>query len=123
MTTPAGFDARRFKALERSGFNRIAARYADGALGLAEGLILLPSNRARSAVQAAFVRAGGQGLLMPRLNLLLFLQRYVRSDFFGSLRNGLLFYRLFFVNSRYGYFSLFFFSNSNCIVIRNFIAR
>lgn len=42
-------------------------RYADGALGLAEGLILLPSNRARSAVQAAFVRAGGAGLLMPRL--------------------------------------------------------
>ena len=42
-------------------------RYADGALGLAEGVILLPSNRARSAVQAAFVRAGGAGLLMPRL--------------------------------------------------------
>ncbi len=31
MTTPDNFDARRFKALERSGFNRIAARYADGA--------------------------------------------------------------------------------------------
>lgn len=45
----------------------LIARFADGALGLAEGLILLPSNRARSAVQAAFVRAGGQGLLMPRL--------------------------------------------------------
>jgi ATP-dependent helicase/nuclease subunit B len=45
----------------------IVARYADGALGLAEGLILLPSNRARSAVQAAFVRAGGEGILMPRL--------------------------------------------------------
>ncbi|WP_215353749.1 double-strand break repair protein AddB [Sphingopyxis soli] len=45
----------------------IIARYADGALGLAEGLILLPSNRARSAVQAALVRAGGAGLLMPRL--------------------------------------------------------
>lgn len=45
----------------------ILARHADGALGLAEGLILLPSNRARSAVQAAFVRAGGAGLLMPRL--------------------------------------------------------
>ncbi len=29
--TPEGFDARRFKSLERSGFNRIAARYADGA--------------------------------------------------------------------------------------------
>jgi ATP-dependent helicase/nuclease subunit B len=45
----------------------LIARFADGALGLAEGLILLPSNRARSAVQAAFVRAGGAGLLMPRL--------------------------------------------------------
>lgn len=42
-------------------------RFADGAMGLAEGLILLPSNRARSAVQAAFVRASGAGLLMPRL--------------------------------------------------------
>ncbi|ALJ14920.1 double-strand break repair protein AddB [Sphingopyxis macrogoltabida] len=45
----------------------LIARFADGALGLAEGLILLPSNRAKSAVQAAFVRAGGAGLLMPRL--------------------------------------------------------
>ena len=45
----------------------VIARFDDGALGLAQGLILLPSNRARSAVQAAFVRAGGQGLLMPRL--------------------------------------------------------
>jgi ATP-dependent helicase/nuclease subunit B len=45
----------------------LIARYADGALGLAQGLIVLPSNRARSAVQAAFVRAGGSGLLMPRL--------------------------------------------------------
>ncbi|WP_332817846.1 double-strand break repair protein AddB [Sphingopyxis sp.] len=45
----------------------LIARFADGALGLAEGLILLPSNRARSAMQAAFVRAGGAGLLMPRL--------------------------------------------------------
>ncbi len=42
-------------------------RYGDDALGLAQGLILLPSNRARSAVQAAFVRASGTGLLMPRL--------------------------------------------------------
>jgi ATP-dependent helicase/nuclease subunit B len=45
----------------------LIARHADGALGLAQGLIILPSNRARSAVQAAFVRAGGTGLLMPRL--------------------------------------------------------
>ncbi|MBN8843700.1 MAG: double-strand break repair protein AddB [Sphingomonadales bacterium] len=44
----------------------IVDRHADGALGLAKGVVLLPSNRARSAVQAAFVRAGGAGLLMPR---------------------------------------------------------
>ncbi|AKU13766.1 methyltransferase [Azoarcus sp. CIB] len=31
MSAPADFDARRFKAQERAGFNRIAARYADGA--------------------------------------------------------------------------------------------
>lgn len=42
-------------------------RFADQNLGLARGLILLPSNRARMAVQSAFVRAGGQGILMPRL--------------------------------------------------------
>lgn len=45
----------------------LIARYADGALGLAQGLVLLPSNRARSAVQGALVRAGGAGMLMPRL--------------------------------------------------------
>ena len=31
MTQPPAFDARRFKTLERKGFNRIAAAYADGA--------------------------------------------------------------------------------------------
>ena len=30
-SSAAGFDTRRFKAMERAGFNRIAARYADGA--------------------------------------------------------------------------------------------
>lgn len=41
--------------------------FADGELGLARTMVLLPNNRARSAVQAAFVRAGGEGLLLPRL--------------------------------------------------------
>ncbi|WP_033075616.1 double-strand break repair protein AddB [Sphingopyxis sp. MWB1] len=45
----------------------VMARWGGTPLDLAHGLILLPSNRARSAVQAAFVRAGGKGLLMPRL--------------------------------------------------------
>lgn len=42
-------------------------RFGSDPLALAHGMILLPSNRARSAVQAAFVRAGGEGLLLPRL--------------------------------------------------------
>ena len=45
-TSTPGFDARRFKALERSGFNRIAARYADGA-------------PLRSGLQAALLEAAG----------------------------------------------------------------
>src|SRR4051812_17325891 len=36
-------------------------------LGLARGRILLPNNRAVRAVTEAFVRASGEGLLLPRL--------------------------------------------------------
>jgi len=58
-----GFDARRFKAMERAGFNRIAARYADGAhlrAGLATALLdaadLVPGQRVLDL-------ASGPGLL------------------------------------------------------------
>src|SRR5881394_1104927 len=36
-------------------------------LGLARGRVLLPNNRAVRAVTEAFVRASGNGLLLPRL--------------------------------------------------------
>ena len=42
-------------------------RYGDDPLRLARGLVLLPNNRGRRAVQDAFVRASGGGLLLPRL--------------------------------------------------------
>src|SRR4051794_17202634 len=42
-------------------------RFAKGPLGLAQGRILLPNNRAVRAVTEAFVRASGGGLLLPRL--------------------------------------------------------
>lgn len=45
----------------------LLARHGGDPLGLARGTLILPNNRARGAVQAAFVRAGGTGLLMPRL--------------------------------------------------------
>src|SRR3954449_10900761 len=45
----------------------LIARFGRGPLGLAEGRILLPNNRAVRAVTEAFVRQSGSGLLLPRL--------------------------------------------------------
>jgi len=42
-------------------------RFGKDPLGLAQGRILLPNNRAVRAVMEAFVRASGSGLLLPRL--------------------------------------------------------
>ena len=42
-------------------------RHGSDPLALAGAMVLLPNQRARDAVQAAFVRAGGAGLLLPRL--------------------------------------------------------
>ena len=60
---PPGFDARRFKAMERAGFNRIAARYAEGAhlrtdlaTALLEAAALVPGQRVLDL-------ASGPGLL------------------------------------------------------------
>ncbi len=45
----------------------LIARFGKDRLGLAQGRILLPNNRAVRAVTEAFVRASGNGLLLPRL--------------------------------------------------------
>ena len=45
----------------------IIRRFGKEPLGLARGRILLPNNRAVRAVTDAFVRASGEGLLLPRL--------------------------------------------------------
>ena len=45
----------------------LIARFGKDPLGLARGRILLPNNRAVRAVTDAFVRASGNGLLLPRL--------------------------------------------------------
>ena len=42
-------------------------RYAKHDFGLARGLIILPNNRARAAVQEAFVRKSADGLLLPQM--------------------------------------------------------
>jgi len=45
----------------------LIAQFGKDPLGLAQGRILLPNNRAVRAVTEAFVRASGSGLLLPRL--------------------------------------------------------
>jgi ATP-dependent helicase/nuclease subunit B len=45
----------------------LIARFGKDPLGLAQGRILLPNNRALRAVTDAFVRMSGSGLLLPRL--------------------------------------------------------
>ncbi|MFL6759680.1 PD-(D/E)XK nuclease family protein [Sphingomonas sp.] len=45
----------------------LIARFGKDPLGLAQGRILLPNNRAVRAVTDAFVRQSGSGLLLPRL--------------------------------------------------------
>jgi ATP-dependent helicase/nuclease subunit B len=45
----------------------LLARFGAEATGLADGIILVPNNRAARAITDAFVRRSGGGLLMPRL--------------------------------------------------------
>jgi len=45
----------------------LIARYGRGPTGLAQGMVLVPNNRAARGVQDAFVRHSGGGLLLPRL--------------------------------------------------------
>src|SRR4051794_41402563 len=45
----------------------LIAQFGGEPLGLAQGRILLPNNRAVRAVTEAFVRQSGNGLLLPRL--------------------------------------------------------
>ena len=61
--TSAGFDARRFKALERTGFNRIAARYADGAPLRASLQAALLDAAAPASGEHILDLAAGPGLL------------------------------------------------------------
>ena len=63
MSHPPGFDARRFKTLERSGFNRIAARYADGAPLRADLQDALLAAAALAPGESVLDLAAGPGLL------------------------------------------------------------
>ncbi|HJV25293.1 MAG TPA: methyltransferase domain-containing protein [Aromatoleum sp.] len=63
MSAPAGFDAQRFKAQERAGFNRIAARYAEGAHLRADLAVALIEAAELAPGQHVLDLASGPGLL------------------------------------------------------------
>ncbi|WP_018987983.1 class I SAM-dependent methyltransferase [Aromatoleum toluclasticum] len=63
MSAPADFDARRFKAQERAGFNRIAERYAEGAHLRADLATALLDAADLAPGQTVLDLASGPGLL------------------------------------------------------------
>jgi ATP-dependent helicase/nuclease subunit B len=64
---PAVFTIPSHRAFADSLAAGLIDRFGKGPLGLAEGRILLPNNRAVRTVTEAFVRLSGGGLLLPRL--------------------------------------------------------
>ncbi|MBJ7445238.1 MAG: hypothetical protein JHD32_13230, partial [Sphingobium sp.] len=64
---PALFSIPAHRAFSDALVAGLLARHGGDPMALAQGMILLPSNRAVRAVSDAFVRASGGGLLLPRL--------------------------------------------------------
>ncbi|HEX8402872.1 MAG TPA: double-strand break repair protein AddB [Allosphingosinicella sp.] len=67
MTSPRVFTIPPHRAFADALAAGLIARYGAGKTGLAQGLILVPNNRAGRAITDAFVRRSEGGLLLPRL--------------------------------------------------------
>jgi len=65
--SPAIFSIPAHRSFADSLVAGLIGRYGRDPLGLAQGRILLPNNRAVRTVTEAFVRASGSGLVLPRL--------------------------------------------------------
>ena len=66
-TRPALFNIPAHRAFSDALVTGILARHGNDLVRLAQGMILLPNNRAIRSVSDAFVRKSGGGLLLPRL--------------------------------------------------------
>jgi ATP-dependent helicase/nuclease subunit B len=64
---PAVFTIPTHRAFADALASGLIARHGRGPTDLAQGILLVPNNRAARAVQEAFVRRSGGGLLLPRL--------------------------------------------------------
>ncbi len=66
-TKPAVFTIPHHRAFADALAEGLLRSHAEGPLGLAQGIVLVPNNRAARAVTEAFVRRSEGGLLLPRL--------------------------------------------------------
>ncbi|AEG48423.1 double-strand break repair protein AddB [Sphingobium chlorophenolicum L-1] len=66
-TRPALFNIPAHRAFSDALVAGVLAQHGDDPMRLAQGMILLPNNRAIRSVSDAFVRKSGGGLLLPRL--------------------------------------------------------
>src|SRR3546814_9004541 len=66
-TRPALFNIPAHRAFSDALVTGVLAQHGDDPMRLAQGMILLPNNRAIRSVSDAFVRKSGGGLLLPRL--------------------------------------------------------
>ena len=67
MTRPSVFTIPPHRAFADALAAGLIARFGREKTGLAQGIVLVPNNRAARAIQDAFVRRSGGGLLLPRL--------------------------------------------------------
>lgn len=67
MTGPNLFNIPPHRAFADALAAGLIARFGREKTGLAQGIVLVPNNRAARAIQDAFVRRSGGGLLLPRL--------------------------------------------------------
>ena len=67
MTPPSVFTIPPHRAFADALAAGLIARFRTERTGLARGIVLVPNNRAARAIQDAFVRRSGGGLLLPRL--------------------------------------------------------
>lgn len=67
ITRPAIYSVSSHKGFADTIAAYFLSQYGRNPLSLADGLILLPNNRAVAAIEEAFVRHTGKGLLLPRM--------------------------------------------------------
>lgn len=82
ITRPALYSISSHKGFADSVAAYFLSKFGRNPLSLTDGLILLPNNRAVAAIEEAFIRQTGKGLLLPRMVTIGDLDLHEKSGFF-----------------------------------------